>query len=177
MVVQQREILLNDIRQLGDLDGSVIEQRFPFGHCSRVRHPSIGSNRADSHSASLCSFAVVAVIPRPISAAFLANSDLLPFGAPASADPFASRRCESDSSACRCAPTLVEAMRFWAWPRIALNSPVRSWMDGPVMFAGSRVREVERTVSESCAEDAIIVGARNQGIRALSECFVYRYGG
>lgn len=33
MVVQRCEVLFNDIRQLGDLDGSVVEEGFPFGHC------------------------------------------------------------------------------------------------------------------------------------------------
>lgn len=133
MVIQGCEVLLDDIGQLGNLDRPIIEEGFSFGDCLvRWIINTTTTVRKHSRSASLCSFAVVAVMPRPISAALLANSDLLPCGAP-SADPFASLRCESDSKAWRCAPTLVEAMRFWAWPRMALNSPVRSWIDGPVM--------------------------------------------
>lgn len=32
MIVQGGEVLLDDIGQLGDLDGSIIEERFPFRH-------------------------------------------------------------------------------------------------------------------------------------------------
>ena len=37
MVVKRCEVLLDDIGQLGDLDGSIIEECFPFRHCRRVR--------------------------------------------------------------------------------------------------------------------------------------------
>lgn len=95
-----------------------------------------------SRSANLRSFAVVAVIPRPISAARRANSDLvlLPFSA-LSKEPFACRLWESDNNACRCDPTFEDAARFWACPRMAWNSPVRSCIDGPVIS-----QFVERTV-------------------------------
>lgn len=80
-------------------------------------------------SASLPNFSIVTVMPLPISAAFLANSDLAPllelwispFG-----DPLAALRCDSVRRDCRCAPLLNEDCRFWAWANTALNSAVRS---------------------------------------------------
>lgn len=69
---------------------------------------------------------MVAPMPRPISAALLANSDL--FGFP-SADPFAAAFCESDRRDCLCAPTFDEACLRCTCVRTDLNSFVRSWID------------------------------------------------
>ena len=55
------------------------------------------------HSASLPSFSIVPVMPRPISAALLANSDRAPFLVPLVSplgDPLAARFCDSVSSDC-----------------------------------------------------------------------------
>ena len=63
--------------------------------------------RSNIHCASLSSFAMVPVIPLPISAALRANSDL-PFRPDVTSplgEPFASRLWVSESRACRCAPT------------------------------------------------------------------------
>lgn len=38
--VQSREILLDDVRQLGNLYGPVIKERLPFGHCGAVNRQS-----------------------------------------------------------------------------------------------------------------------------------------
>jgi hypothetical protein len=74
-------------------------------------------------------------MPRPISTAFLANSDLLFPGL--SGLPLAWRRCESESNAWRWVPTLFEAIRFWACPRMDRNSVVRSCIEVTVMLADS----------------------------------------
>lgn len=68
-------------------------------------------------------------MPRPISAAFLANSDLAPFLEPFGSpfgDPFAARLWVSVSSDCRCAPTLADDFLFCACAKTVLNSAVRS---------------------------------------------------
>jgi hypothetical protein len=59
---------------------------------------------------SFSSLAIVPEMPLPISAAFLANSDLLGFVSPF-AEPFAAF-CESVRSDCLCAPILDDAWRF-----------------------------------------------------------------
>lgn len=67
------------------------------------------------HSASLPNFSIVPVIPLPMSAALLANSDLAPLlglvESP-SRDPLAALLCDSVSSDCLCAPTLFELVYF-----------------------------------------------------------------
>lgn len=67
---------------------------FRMGRGTRIRHV---------HSASLPSFSIVPVMPRPISAALLANSDRAPFLALLTSplgDPLAARLCESVSKDC-----------------------------------------------------------------------------
>lgn len=81
------------------------------------------------HCASLSSFSIVPVMPRPISAAFLANSDRAPFLGPFVSpfgDPFAARLCLSVSNDCRWAPTLADDFLFCACAKTVLNSAVRS---------------------------------------------------
>ena len=78
-------------------------------------------------------------MPRPISAAFRANSDLVPFlGTLASplGEPFAACLWASVSKDCRWAPTLDWFLFFCAWARTALNSAVRSCIE-PVAMIGS----------------------------------------
>ena len=88
-------------------------------------------------SASLPSFSIVPVMPRPISAALLANSDRTPLLGPLVSpfgDPLAARFWDSVSSDCLWAPIFVEDCRFCAWARTALNSAVRSCIDVVVIF-------------------------------------------
>jgi hypothetical protein len=61
-------------------------------------------SRYDIHCASLSSFSIVPVMPRPISAAFRANSDLAPLLGPLVSpfgDPLAARLWASVNSDCR----------------------------------------------------------------------------
>lgn len=141
--------MLYDICELRDLDRSVIEQRFSFGYCFQIQVSQFlqiwitGTTSAHTcyspmqrslyiHCANLSSFSIVPVMPLPISAAFLANSDLTPFLAPFSSpfgEPFAARLCVSVSSDCRCAPALADAFFFCACAKTVLNSAVRSCIE------------------------------------------------
>ena len=88
------------------------------------------------HSANLPSFSIVDVIPLPISAALLANSDRAPFLEPLPSpmgDPFAACFCDSVSSDCLCDPTLVDECLFCACARTARNSAVRSCIEDVAM--------------------------------------------
>lgn len=67
---------------------------------------------------------MVAEMPRPISAAFLAKSDRLGWASPLAAD-----FCESFSSDRRCEPTLLALWRRCACTSTDLNSDVRSWIE------------------------------------------------
>lgn len=83
-------------------------------------------------SANLPNFSIVDVIPLPISAALLANSDRAPFLEPLPSpmgDPFAACLCDSVSSDCLCDPTLVDDCLFCACARTARNSAVLSCME------------------------------------------------
>lgn len=76
-------------------------------------------------------------MPRPISAALLANSDRAPLLATLMSplgDPLAARFCDSVRSDCLWAPIFVEDCRFCAWARTALNSAVRSCIEVVVIF-------------------------------------------
>ena len=126
--------------QFVDFDGSVIEECFPFGHCisSALRREDLAGRIL--HCASFSNLPIVTEMPLPISAALLANSDLLGF-----ASPFAAF-CASVRSDCLCAPTFDDACRFCTWVRTDLNSFVRSWIEDTAMMisvAGDRSREVE----------------------------------
>ena len=80
---------------------------------------------------------MVPVMPRPISAALLANSDRAPLLADLISplvDPLAARFCDSVSKDCLWAPIFVEDCRFCAWARTALNSAVRSCIEVVVIF-------------------------------------------
>jgi len=78
--------------------------------------------------ANFSNFPIVTVMPRPISAALLAKSDLFGFPSPI-ALPFAAAFCESVRSDCLCAPTFEGACRLCTWVRTDLNSLVRSWIE------------------------------------------------
>jgi len=90
------------------------------------------------HCASFSNLPIVSEMPLPISAALLANSDLLGF-----ASPFAAAFCESVRSDCRCAPTFDDACRFWTWVRTDLNSVVRSWIEDTAMLTRVAGRDQE----------------------------------
>lgn len=153
--------MLYDICQLVYFDRPVVEQRLPFRDysrtsCQRLRLHHESSNRqglgclsnlymhpttSKPHvrSASLPSFSIVPVIPLPISAALLANSDRAPFLDPLASpfgDPFASLFCDSVSRDCLCWPIFVDDCRFCACARTVLNSAVRSCMDVKVIPTG-----------------------------------------
>ena len=84
------------------------------------------------HSASLPSFSIVPVIPRPISAALLANSDRAAFLGPLASplgDPLAALLCDSVSNDSLWAPILVDVCLFCACARTARNSAVRSCIE------------------------------------------------
>ena len=71
-------------------------------------------------------------MPRPISAAFRANSDRAPLLGPFTSpigELLAARLWASVSKDCRWAPPLVELLVFCAWARTALNSAVRSCIE------------------------------------------------
>jgi len=87
------------------------------------------------HCANFSNFSMVTDIPRPISAALLANSDLLGFPSPI-ALPFAAAFCESVRSACLCAPTFEDACRLCTCVKTDLNSIVRSWMEETAIGGG-----------------------------------------
>ena len=89
-------------------------------------------------SASLPNFSIVPVMPLPISAARLANSDRPPFFPWASPLrlPLAALFSDSVSNDCLDAPTFVVARFFCAWARTALNSIVLSWIEEVTMSAG-----------------------------------------
>ena len=100
---------------------------------------------ADFHirSASLPSFSIVPVMPFPISAALLANSDLAPFLADL-ATPLTSPLallCVSVSRDCLCAPTFVDDCRFCACARTARNSAVRSCIEAVIILRASTCRK------------------------------------
>ena len=108
-------------------------------HNAIRRLPS--KHRRSSHCASFSNFPIVAAIPLPISAALLANSDLLGF--PSTVAPsFAAAFCESVRSDCLCAPTLDEACRLCTWVRTDRNSFVRSWIEDTAILleCGRRAR-------------------------------------
>ncbi len=97
-------------------------------------HPKTSEHHV--RSASLPSFSIVPVIPLPISAALLANSDRAPFLGPLISpfgDPFAALLCDSVSRDCLCWPIFVDDCRFCACARTVLNSAVRSCMDVEVI--------------------------------------------
>ncbi len=79
---------------------------------------------------------MVAPMPRPISAARLANSDRLGLPSPSPAAAF----CSSVRRDRRCEPTLAEAWRRLAVARMAWNSPVRFWMEWTAISAGQGLR-------------------------------------
>jgi hypothetical protein len=93
--------------------------------CYQYRNLKFLSN--DLHCANFSNFPIVCEMPLPISAARLANSDLLGFSP--FALPFAAAFCESVRSDCLCAPTLDEACRFWTCVRTDRNSFVLSWIE------------------------------------------------
>lgn len=135
--------MLDDVGEFGDLDGSVVEEGFSFRYCrfvARVRLPSRNKVIVEKsiRCASLSNFPIVTVMPRPICAAFRANSDLAlrsPFGV---AEPFVSRFCASESKEARCAPPFVEDWRFCACVRMERNSVVRSCIVVFVMVVGCK---------------------------------------
>ncbi len=129
--------MLDDICQFCDFNRSIVEQRFPLRHyiaaSSQYRSESASLPRIGIpfhvRWASLSNFAIVPVMPLPISAALRANSDLVPLRAPFASpfgDPEASLLCLSESSDCRCAPIFEIAWRFSICVRIERNSLVRS---------------------------------------------------
>jgi len=91
------------------------------------------------HCASFSNFPMVPPIPLPISAALLANSDLLGLESPSALPPAAF--CESVRSDFLWAPIFEEACRFCACARTDLNSIVRSWIL-ETMFSDRRDCEV-----------------------------------
>ena len=106
-----------------------------------------------SRCANLSSFPIVAVMPLPICAAFLANSDLdrFPPGTCQFAPPSAALRCASVRSACLCPPTLVEDCFFCAWFRMDLNSLVRSCIEVVTMVAeGNGWEKIEKGCADLC---------------------------
>lgn len=108
-----------------------LERQGPERLCNPYMHPE-----RHVRSASLPSFSIVPVIPLPISAALLANSDRAPFLGPLTSpfgDPFAALLCDSVSRDCLCWPIFADDCRFCAWARTALNSAVRSCMDVEVI--------------------------------------------
>lgn len=94
------------------------------------------SERNNMHlrCASFSNLPMVAEMPRPISAAFLAKSDLL-----TRPSPFAADFCASLSSDFRCALALFAFWRRCAWARTDLNSAVRSWIDATAILRHSTV--------------------------------------
>jgi hypothetical protein len=110
------------------------ERQGPDHLCNPYMHPE-----RNVRSASLPSFSIVPVIPLPISAALLANSDRAPFLGPLTSpfgDPFAALLCDSVSRDCLCWPIFADDCRFCACARTALNSAVRSCMDVVVISTG-----------------------------------------
>jgi hypothetical protein len=98
------------------------------------------------HCANFSNFPMVTDIPRPISAALLANSDLLGFPSPV-ALPFAAAFCESVRSDCLCAPTFEDACRLCTCVKTDLNSVVRSWMEETAIGRGRCCRRRNAKVS------------------------------
>ena len=114
-----------------------------------MRHLALTQKVMYVHCANLSSFSIVPVMPRPISAAFLANSDLAPFLGPFSSplgDPFAARLCVSVSNDCRCTPTLAEDFLFCACAKTVLNSAVRSCIEVVTIIRKRRDRTGTWTV-------------------------------
>lgn len=79
--------------------------------------------------ASFSNLPIVAEMPLPISAAFLAKSDLL-----TRPSPFAADFCASLSSDFLCALALLAFWRRCAWARTDLNSAVRSWIEATAIL-------------------------------------------
>lgn len=123
MRVQRGEILFYYVCKFIYFNGPVVEQCFPFCYYNAVswlatmsellERTSAPRRMADLepgtdgmsnvHSANLPNFSIVDVIPLPISAALLANSDRAPFLEPLPSpmgDPFAACLCDSVSSDC-----------------------------------------------------------------------------
>lgn len=101
------------------------------------------------HSANLPSFSIVPVMPLPISAALLANSDLATFLGPLTSpfgEPFATLLCDPVRRDCRCEPTFVEDSCFCACAKTALNSGVRSCMEVVVIFCNSGTPAIKMIV-------------------------------
>lgn len=108
--------------------------------------------RSHIHCASLSSLAMVPVMPRPISAALRANSDLAPLLAPFASplgDPDPSLRCFSDSNDCRCPPTFPIACRFSICARIERNSLVRSCIDVIVIMSCEQIQRTLKNLQSS----------------------------
>jgi hypothetical protein len=95
------------------------------------------SDQVLSRCASFSSFPIVPEIPLPISAARLANSDLLGFRSPF-ADPLAAAFCASDNNDCLWAPTLEDVWRRCAWTNTDRNSFVRSWIEVTAMMSNEK---------------------------------------
>ena len=111
MLVEGGEILFDNEGQFVDFDGSVVEECLPFGHCMYLFSiQCLREWESILHCASFSNLPIVPEIPLPISAALLANSDLLGFASPF-ALPFAAF-CESVRSDCLCAPTFDDPCRF-----------------------------------------------------------------
>jgi hypothetical protein len=89
----------------------------------------------DIRCANFSNFPMVTPIPLPISAALLANSDLLGFP---SGLPFAAAFCESVRRDCLCAPTFDEACRRCTCVRTERNSLVRSCIEETAMASDGR---------------------------------------
>ena len=122
------------------------------------------------HSASLPSFSIVPVIPRPISAALLANSDRCPFlGTFASPlrNPLAALLCESVSNDCLWALILVDVCLFCAWARTARNSAVRSCIE-VVTILTTRAHRPKYRLSSSYHSECIWSHASRR--RCLGTC-------
>ncbi len=154
--------MLDDIGKLGDLYRPVVKQCLPFGYCTprralsellqhrwfRALHHELclvrcgAPCKGDIHSANLPNFSIVPVMPLPISAAFLANSDLAPFLRPwisPFGDPLTAFRCDSARTDCRGGPIFDEDCRFCACAKTARNSAVRSWIEVVPIISGSMI--------------------------------------
>jgi len=95
----------------------------------------------DIRCANFSNFPMVTPMLLPISAALLANSDLLGFP---SGLPFAAAFCESVRRDCLCAPTFDEACRRCTCVRTERNSLVRSCIEETAIASdgnGQRVKE------------------------------------
>jgi hypothetical protein len=92
----------------------------------------------DIRCANFSNFPMVTPMLLPISAALLANSDLLGFP---SGLPFAAAFCESVRRDCLCAPTFDEACRRCTCVRTERNSLVRSCIEETAIASDGRWSE------------------------------------